>query len=145
VVHLGLPVADCHARGLLHFALVPKKKKRSALKHFSKWSARLAKTAALVAPSNFSRYRWRICALLFFATTVNYIDRQVIGLLKPALMHDLHPNEIDFGNVQAAFNAAYAVGYACGGWFMDRAGVRRGYAAAVFAWSLAAMSHMFAR
>src|SRR6185312_1450053 len=139
VVHLGLPVADCHARGLLHFALVPKKKKRSALKHFSKWSARLAKTAALVAPSNFSQYRWRICALLFFATTINYVDRQVIGLLKPTLMHDLHWSEIDFSNIQTAFAAAYAIGYAGGGWFMDRVGVRLGYAAAVLAWSVAAM------
>jgi ACS family hexuronate transporter-like MFS transporter len=99
----------------------------------------------LMAPANFSRYRWRICALLFFATTVNYIDRQVIGLLKPALMHDLGWREIDFGNVQAVFNAAYAIGYAGGGWFMDRVGVRSGYATAVLAWSIAAMGHMFAR
>jgi ACS family hexuronate transporter-like MFS transporter len=98
-----------------------------------------------VPPLNFSRYRWRICALLFFATTINYIDRQVIGLLKPLLMTDLHWNEIDFGNVQAVFTAAYAIGYAGGGWFMDRVGVRLGYAAAVFGWSVAAMSHTIAQ
>jgi len=95
--------------------------------------------------SNFSRYRWRICALLFFAATINYIDRQVIGLLKPSLMSDLHWSEIDFSNIQAAFTAAYAVGYAGGGWFMDRVGVRFGYAVAVLGWSLAAMGHTFAR
>jgi ACS family hexuronate transporter-like MFS transporter len=98
-----------------------------------------------VAPSNFSRYRWRICALLFFATTINYVDRQVIGLLKPTLMHDLHWSEIDFSNIQTAFAAAYAIGYAGGGWFMDRVGVRLGYAAAVLGWSVAAMAHTFAR
>ena len=97
------------------------------------------------AALNFSRYRWRICALLFFATTINYIDRQVIGLLKPTLMTDLHWSEIDFSNIQAAFTAAYAIGYAGGGWFMDRVGVRFGYAAAVLGWSLAAMGHTLAR
>ncbi len=96
-------------------------------------------------PLNLSHYRWRICALLFFAATTNYIDRQVIGLLKPALMNDLHWSEIDFSNIQAAFTAAYAVGYAGGGWFMDRVGVRWGYFAAVLGWSLAAMSNTFAR
>jgi ACS family hexuronate transporter-like MFS transporter len=98
-----------------------------------------------VPPLNLSSYRWRICALLFFATTINYIDRQVIGLLKPLLMADLHWDEIDFSNVQAVFTAAYAIGYAGGGWFMDRAGVRFGYAAAVLAWSVAAMGHTLAR
>jgi ACS family hexuronate transporter-like MFS transporter len=98
-----------------------------------------------VPPLNFSRYRWRICALLFFATTVNYIDRQVIGLLKPTLMTELHWTEIDFSNIQTAFTAAYALGYAGGGWFMDRVGVKFGYAVAVLGWSLAAMGHTFAR
>lgn len=98
-----------------------------------------------MARADFSRYRWRICALLFFATTVNYIDRQVIGLLKPTLMNDLHWSEIDFSNIQTAFTAAYAIGYAGGGWFMDRVGVRLGYIVAVLGWSLAAMGHTFAR
>ena len=90
-------------------------------------------------------YRWRICALLFFATTINYIDRQVISILKPTLMHDLGWNEIDYSNVIFAFQCAYAFGYAGGGWFMDRVGVKLGYAVAVLGWSLAAMSHTFAR
>ena len=90
-------------------------------------------------------YRWRICALLFFATTVNYMDRQVISILKPTLMHDLRWNEIDYSNVVFAFQCAYAIGYAGGGWFLDRVGTKLGYACVVFAWSLASMSHAFAR
>ena len=90
-------------------------------------------------------YRWRICGLLFFATTINYIDRQVIGILKPTLMHDLGWNEIDYSNVIFAFQCAYAIGYAGGGWFMDRVGVKLGYAVAVLGWSLAAIGHTFAR
>jgi len=94
---------------------------------------------------NISRYRWRICALLFFATTINYVDRQVISILKPVLMHDLGWDEIAFGHVITAFQCAYAFGYAGGGWFMDRVGVRLGYAVAVAGWSLAAIGHTFVR
>jgi MFS transporter, ACS family, hexuronate transporter len=90
-------------------------------------------------------FRWVICGLLFLATTINYMDRQVIGILKPTLMADLHWNEIDYSNVVFAFQTAYAVGYAGGGWFMDRVGIRFGYAAAVLVWSLAAMGHAFVR
>jgi MFS transporter, ACS family, hexuronate transporter len=90
-------------------------------------------------------FRWVICGLLFLATTINYMDRQVIGILKPTLMTDLHWNEIDYSNVVFAFQAAYAIGYAGGGWFMDRIGVRFGYALAVLVWSLAAMGHAFVR
>jgi ACS family hexuronate transporter-like MFS transporter len=90
-------------------------------------------------------FRWVVCGLLFLATTVNYMDRQVIGILKPTLMTDLRWTEIDYSNVVFAFQAAYAVGYAGGGWFMDRIGVRFGYAVAVMVWSLAAMGHAFVR
>ncbi len=86
-------------------------------------------------------YRWVICGLLFFATTINYIDRQVIGILKNGLSAELHWSEIDFSNIVFAFQAAYAIGYAAGGRFMDRVGVRLGYALAVLFWSLAAMAH----
>jgi len=96
-------------------------------------------------PGRIGRYRWRICALLFFATTINYIDRQVISILKPTLMADLGWNEIDYSNIVLAFQAAYAMGYVGGGWIMDRVGVRRGYGAAVLVWSLAAMGHAFVR
>ena len=71
--------------------------------------------------------RWSICVLLFLAATINYIDRQVIGILKPILMDDLGWNEIDYSNVVFAFQAAYAIGYCGGGWFMDRVGLKLGY------------------
>ncbi len=68
-------------------------------------------------PNN--RFRWLVCALLFAGTTINYIDRQVIGLLKPTLMADLGWSQIDYGDIVFAFQAAYAIGYGGGGWFMD--------------------------
>jgi len=85
--------------------------------------------------------RWGVCALLFFATTLNYIDRQIIGILKPVLSKQLGWSEIDYSNIVFAFQIAYALGYAGAGRLMDRVGVRRGYALAVLFWSLAAMAH----
>jgi MFS transporter, ACS family, hexuronate transporter len=99
----------------------------------------------LTAARNIGRFRWVICLLLFLATTINYMDRQVISILKPTLMADLGWNEIDYSNVVLAFQAAYALGYCGGGWFMDRVGSRLGYAAAVLLWSLAAMGHALVR
>jgi ACS family hexuronate transporter-like MFS transporter len=90
-------------------------------------------------------FRWVICALLFAATTVNYMDRQIIGILKPTLMKDLGWSEIDYSNIIFAFQAAYALGYAGGGWVMDRVGLRLGYTLGVFCWSLAALGHAFVR
>jgi len=90
-------------------------------------------------------YRWKICVLLFFATTINYVDRAVIGILKPTLMTDLKWDEENFANVMAAFSFAYALGYGFGGRAMDLLGVRVGYALAVVAWSAAAMAHGMAR
>lgn len=86
-------------------------------------------------------YRWTICALLFFATTINYMDRQVIGLLKPTLMGDLHWTESDFGDIVATFSLFYAFGYVGFGRLMDRIGVRLGLAGSVAAWSLFACLH----
>ena len=91
------------------------------------------------------RYRWVICALLFFATTINYIDRQVIGILKPELQSQLGWNEIDYSNIIFAFNLAYALGYVVAGRIMDRIGVRFGLLLAVGFWSMAAMGHAFVR
>lgn len=85
--------------------------------------------------------RWGICGLLFFATTINYIDRQVIGILKPDLSKHFGWNEIDYSNIIFAFQIAYALGYAGAGRLMDRMGVRLGYALSVLVWSLAAMAH----
>ena len=93
------------------------------------------------------RYRWVICALLFFATTVNYVDRQVLGILAKDLQKPdaIGWTEIDYGNIVAAFNAAYAFGLLIAGRLMDRIGTRIGYAAALVWWSLAAMGHALAR
>ncbi|HSE15410.1 MAG TPA: MFS transporter [Pyrinomonadaceae bacterium] len=91
------------------------------------------------------RYRWVICGLLFFATTVNYVDRQVLGILSKDLKTAIGWTEVDYGNIVAAFNAAYAFGLLLAGRLMDRIGTRVGYAMAIVWWSLAAMGHALAR
>src|ERR1700751_1201347 len=88
-------------------------------------------------------YRWVICGLLFFATTVNYVDRQVLGLLSKDLKDAIHWTEADYGNIVAAFNAAYAFGLLLAGRLMDRVGTKIGYTLAIIWWSLAAMAHAF--
>src|SRR6266480_6434594 len=104
-------------------------------------------TGAIVAAvsSRMGHLRWSICALLFFATTINYVDRQVIGILSKDLQAAFHWTEIDYGNIVAAFNAAYALGLLLAGRLIDRFGTKIGYAAALTIWSLAAMSHALAR
>ncbi len=90
-------------------------------------------------------FRWRIVALLFFATTINYIDRQVIGILKPYISEDLGWSEAGYGTIVTAFQAAYAIGLLITGGFLDRFGTRIGYAVAIIIWSLAGMAHAAAR
>jgi ACS family hexuronate transporter-like MFS transporter len=87
------------------------------------------------------KYRWVICLLLFFATTVNYIDRQILSLLKPMLDEQLRWTNEQFGQVNAAFQASYAVGLLLFGAFIDRFGTKIGYAVSITAWSLAAIGH----
>jgi ACS family hexuronate transporter-like MFS transporter len=89
--------------------------------------------------------RWYICGLLFFATTTNYIDRQVLGLLKPTISRDLHWTEADFGWIISSFQAAYAIMMPLAGRLVDWIGPKRGYAIAVIFWTVAAMSHSLAR
>lgn len=101
--------------------------------------------AASLSANPAGRYRWVICALLFFATTINYVDRAVISILQTTLMADLGWTDADYGDVQAAFSFAYAIGYAAAGRAIDRFGVRYGYSVAVAAWSLAAMGTGLAR
>jgi ACS family hexuronate transporter-like MFS transporter len=91
------------------------------------------------------KYRWTICALLFFATTINYIDRQVLGILAPTLQRDLGWSETDYSAVVSWFTAAYALGFLGAGRLLDKVGTRIGYAIAIVIWSLAAMSHALAR
>lgn len=90
-------------------------------------------------------YRWMIVTLLFFATTINYLDRQVIGLLKDYLAADLNWSERDYSNVVMAFSAAYALGLLLFGRFIDTIGTKLGYAVSIIIWSLAAMGHALAR
>lgn len=87
------------------------------------------------------RYRWRICALLLAATTINYIDRQVLGVLAPELQKIFEWSEVQYGYIITCFQAAYAIGLVTAGAVIDRLGTRLGYALAIGVWSLAAMSH----
>lgn len=86
-------------------------------------------------------YRWGICALLFFATTINYIDRQVLGILAPTLEKEIGWTELDYGYIVTAFSAAYALGLLFMGGIIDKIGTKIGYAIAIFGWSIAAMFH----
>jgi ACS family hexuronate transporter-like MFS transporter len=93
--------------------------------------------------------RWTICAMLFVATTINYMDRSVIGLVKPTLMqsvanHGIGMTDSDFGHVTAAFMIAYALGLLAAGRFVDKAGTRIGYMIIMAVWSLSAMGHALA-
>ena len=88
--------------------------------------------------------RWSICGLLFFATTVNYVDRQVLGILKPVLEHDLHWSETDYSHVVFTFQLAYALMMPLAGRLVDWLGTRLGYAIAVAVWSTASMLHSLA-
>lgn len=87
------------------------------------------------------RFRWAICALLFFSVALNYIDRNIIGILKGPLSKELGWNETDYAHIASAFQFAYAFGYLFGGRLMDWIGVKRGLPLAVLLWSLAAGAH----
>jgi len=87
------------------------------------------------------RYRWVICGLLFVATTINYVDRQVIGLLKPTLQNEFGWTEIDYANIVLAFQLAYAIGLVVAGRLMDRLGTKVGFTIAIVVWSVAAIAH----
>ena len=91
------------------------------------------------------KYRWTIVALLFFATSINYIDRQVIGLLKPALASEFGWNETAYSHIVMAFTGSYAIGLLVFGRLIDKLGTKLGYTVAIIVWSAAAMLHAAAR
>lgn len=95
--------------------------------------------------SKTNNYRWIIVFLLFTATTINYLDRQIIGLLKPILEVEFSWTETDFARIVIAFTAAYAIGLLVFGWFIDKVGTKVGYAVTIIWWSIAGMLHAFAR
>jgi ACS family hexuronate transporter-like MFS transporter len=88
-----------------------------------------------------SHVRWTICALLFFATTINYLDRQVLSMLAKTLETSIGWTSIQYGYITGAFQAAYAIGLLVAGYVIDRVGTRKGYSIAVSLWSLAAIAH----
>lgn len=90
-------------------------------------------------------YRWTVCALIFFATTVNYLDRQVIGILKPLLETDLSIGEKEYSYIVMAFQLFYAFGMVIAGRLIDKFGTKIGYGIAVALWSVAAMGHALAK
>ena len=96
-------------------------------------------TARSIRPGG--NFRWVICTLLLIGVTKNYMDRQVLGVLKTTLQHDLGWNEIDYSNLVFAFQAAYAAGMVLVGRLIDRLGTRVGYAASMIFWSVASMAH----
>src|SRR5881392_1160449 len=109
-------------------------------------------TGAVVAAfesidTRIGNYRWVICALLFFATTINYIDRQVLAILTTDdhFKAQIGWNEAEYGFVNTAFQAAYAIGLLVVGGLMDKFGTRKGFSIAIIFWSVAAMFHSAAR
>ena len=100
--------------------------------------ARPAPTASAKPASN---YRWVVCLLLFVITTINYMDRNILGVLKPTIQGDLHFTETDFGNIIFFFSIAYALGYVGMGWLTDKIGIRLGLAVAAIVWCVASTAH----
>lgn len=96
-------------------------------------------------PAGIGRFRWAICLLLFAAATINYVDRQVIGLLKPLLAVEFRFDDVAYGHIITAFQLAYAIGMLTMGRLLDTIGTRRGFALAATIWGLAAMGHSLAR
>jgi ACS family hexuronate transporter-like MFS transporter len=107
-------------------------------------SGRAASVESVPAAARPGYFRWVICALLFLASTINYIDRQVIGILKPTLQSQFGWSEIDYADIVFAFQLAYAIGFLFAGRMMDRLGARLGFTIALVLWSLAAVAHAWA-
>ena len=91
------------------------------------------------------KYRWTVCALIFFATTINYLDRQVIGILKPLLESDLNIGEVEYANIVTIFQLFYGISMLLAGRLIDKFGTKIGYGISVLLWSIAAMGHALAK
>src|SRR5713226_4244687 len=91
------------------------------------------------------RVRWTVCAMLFVATSINYMDRQVIAILKPTLEHSIGMTEVSYGYIVDAFQIAYAIGLLAAGRLIDKLGTRIGYMLVMATWSLSAMVHVLSR
>lgn len=90
-------------------------------------------------------YRWTVCSLIFFATTINYLDRQVIGILKPLLESDLNIGEVQYANIVTIFQLCYGISMLLAGRLIDKFGTKIGYGVSVLLWSIAAMGHALAK
>lgn len=97
------------------------------------------------APVHASRFRWVICGLLFLATVINYLDRSVLGVLAGTLQKEIGWTDTQYGDINAAFQLAYGLGFVALGWLVDRTGTRIGYAVSLIFWSIAAAAHALAR
>ena len=102
-------------------------------------------SATQASSSPIGRYRWTVVALLFAATTINYIDRQVIGLLKDKLTDVFHWDNTTFGTINGIFQFFYAFGLLAFGRIVDRVGTKIGYTVSIIIWSAFAMAHSLAR
>lgn len=105
----------------------------------------MSKRFSLSAESSGRNYRWVIATMLFFATTINYLDRQVVGYLKPTLQIQFGWSETDYSHIVMAFTAAYALGLLCFGRIIDKIGSKLGYTVSIIIWSVSAMLHAVVR
>jgi ACS family hexuronate transporter-like MFS transporter len=104
-----------------------------------------ANKVVATASARAGSYRWVICGLLFAATAINYVDRQILGVLKPTLQHELGWNELQYADIVFWFQAAYAVGYLGFGRLIDKIGARFGFAIAIVIWTIAHVAHAAVR
>ena len=102
-------------------------------------------TKAVPAAAAVGHYRWTICSLLFFATTINYLDRNILGILAPTLQREIGWTPVEYGYITTAFQAAYALGLVWFGWFIDKYGTKIGYSLSLIGWTLAAAAHALAQ
>src|SRR5258705_4734824 len=132
------------ASEIANTAAIPKSKSETAPPQAAGSSVVGAAVDATAVVARSGHYRWVICALLFFACTINYIDRQVIGILKSTLQNEIGWTEVGYSWVVFSFQAAYALGLLGVGRLMDRIGTRKGFSLSVIFWSVAAMGHALA-